>query len=401
MPRRGRVASTSEGLSDRVFSELVTRARARGGRIHPLHVGDTWREPPAAARVEALPGIANPRLYNYAPVQGEPELLDAVQERLERQGGAPVDREALQIMSGGTGGLSVVCQTLLAAGDEVVLPAPFWPLIRGIIHARGAVAVEVPFWSRRGEPGFDVEEALERAVGPRTVALYLNTPSNPTGMVLSAAEVEAFARVAERHDLWVISDEAYEELHYPAPGEAPAPPVWAHPRLRARTVATHTLSKGYAYAGARVGFTHGPLAAMRSIRAVQTFQAYCAPRLSQLGAARALREGGAWLEETRALYARAGRAAAHALGLPEPAGGTFLFFDADPWLQPGERDAMPLLERCLDAGVLLTPGSACGRDYHRWVRLCFTSVPPEELDDALAVLAGVLPRPRSADPSAQ
>lgn len=392
MPRRGRVASTSEGLSDRVFSELVTRARARGGRIHPLHVGDTWREPPPQARAEAHPSIAAPRLYNYAPVQGEPELLDAIQERLERQGGGPVDREALQVMSGGTGGLSVVCQTLLAAGDEVILPAPFWPLIRGMIHARGAVAVEVPFWSRRGEPGFDVEAALERALTPRTVALYLNTPSNPTGMVLSADEVAACARFAERHDLWVISDEAYEELHYPRAGGAAAAPVWAHPALRARTVATHTLSKGYAYAGARVGFTHGPLEAMRPIRAVQTFQAYCAPRLSQLGAAQALRHGEPWLEETRALYAAAGGAAARALGLAEPEGGTFLFFDAAPWLRAGEKDALPLLERCLDAGVLLTPGSACGRDYQRWIRLCFTSVPPEQLDEALAVLAGVLPR---------
>jgi N-succinyldiaminopimelate aminotransferase len=386
MPRKRQVAPTSEGLSDRVFSELVARARARGGRVHPLHVGDTWLDPPAEARLDALPTA--PRLYNYAPVQGEPELLDAVVEHLSARGGAPVDRECIQVMSGGTGGLSIVCQTLLGHGDEVIVPAPFWPLIRGIIASRGARAVEVPLWTRLDEPGFDVEQALEAAITDRTVALYLNTPNNPTGRVLGPDQVTAFARVAERHDLWVISDEAYEELHF---GGRPAP-AWAHQAMRARTVATHTLSKGYAYAGARVGFTHGPPEAMRAIRAVQTFQAYCAARPSQLGAARALCRGGAWLADARRTYEQAGRLAAAALGLPAPEGGTFLFFDAAPYLGQDEHDCVPFLERCLEVGVLLTPGSACGRDYGRWVRLCFTSVPPAELADALERLSKVTGR---------
>src|SRR5215204_319510 len=99
MPRKRRVAPTSEGLSDRVFSELVARARARSGRVHPLHVGDTWLDPPAEARLDAL--APAPRLYNYAPVQGEPELLDAVVDHLSARGGSPVDRECIQVMSGG------------------------------------------------------------------------------------------------------------------------------------------------------------------------------------------------------------------------------------------------------------------------------------------------------------
>jgi N-succinyldiaminopimelate aminotransferase len=108
----------------------------------------------------------------------------------------------------------------------------------------------------------------------------------------------------------------------------------------------------------------------------------------QVAAARALELGDDWLAEAKAGYERAGRLAAAALGLPSPRGGNFLFFDASPWLDGGD-DAFPFLERCLDEGVVLTPGASCGCDYRSWVRLCFTSVPEEELALALEALKRV------------
>lgn len=387
MPRHPHVAPSSSGLSDQVFSALVARARALGKPVHPLHVGDTYRDPLPMAQAEAIRSADHPRLHNYAPVQGEPVLLDAVRARLRHKGGVEVVAENVQIMSGATAGLSVVCQTLLAPGDEVIVPSPYWPLIRGIVSSRGGVVREVPLFCRLDEAGLDVEAELERAVGPRTVAVYVNSPNNPTGRVLSAPILEAIGRVATRHDLWILCDEAYEELDYTG---RPPTPLWARPGLFDRSVSTHTLSKGYGYAGARVGFTHGPAHAMGPIRAVQTFQVYCAPKPFQIGAARALREGDPWLAEARAAYREAGARAAATLGIAPPEGGTFLFFDASPHLEAGETTALPFLERCLDAGVLLTPGSACGAGYERHVRLCFTSVAPDELDAALACLARVL-----------
>ena len=128
---------------------------------------------------------------------------------------------------------------------------------------------------------------------------------------------------------------------------------------------------------------------MQVIRGVQTFYSYCAPRPMQLGAARALAEGDSWLVEARACYREASRAAADALRIAPPEGGTFLFFDARPYLRPGET-LMGFLERCLDAGVMLTPGSASGQAYGDWARLCFTTVPRPDLDAALAQLRGVL-----------
>ncbi len=380
MPRFPHPAPSALGLSDRVFSRLA--ARAQGRSVIALHVGDTWRDPFPAAQAEAQRSAANPRLHNYAPVQGEPALLDAALRHLQRRAGIAPDRSLLQVVSGATPGLGAVVDALVSPGDEVLLPSPFWPLIRGTIHRRGAVAVEVPFYTRLGTEGFDPEAALEAAVTPRTVAVYVNTPHNPTGVIVDDPTLAAIARVAARHDLWIVCDEVYEDLWL---GDAAPPSPWARDDFRARTVAVHSVSKSYGLAGARVGFAHGPPEAMEALRGVQTFTTYCAPRPMQLGAARALDDGAAWLDESRELYREAARRAADALGVPPPPAGTFLFVDLRPHLAPSE-DPAGFLERCLDAGVLLTPGSASGRDYADWARLCFTIVPPDVLDEALARL---------------
>ncbi|HZY02879.1 MAG TPA: pyridoxal phosphate-dependent aminotransferase [Anaeromyxobacteraceae bacterium] len=385
MARHPAPSPTTATLSDRVYSALLEKARARPGRVFHLQVGDTWLEPPPFARAEAQRGQDHPRLHNYSPVQGEPVLLDAIQARLASRFGERMERDAIQVMVGATCGLAVVVDTILDPGDEVIVLAPYWPLIRGIVASRGAVPVEVPFFDRLGTPGFDPEAAVARAIGPRTAALYLNTPNNPTGRVLADETVDALGGLARRHGLWIVTDDVYEDLCY----VEPSPPAWTRPALRDRTIANHSLSKSYAMAGARVGYTHGPPAVMQAIRGVQTFKTYCAPRPFQLAAARVLAEGDAWLAETRARYAEAGRRAAEALGLPAPQAGSFLFFDASRWFRPGEGLA-GFLERCAEAGVLLTPGPAAGAAYETWVRLCYTAVSPEDLGEALARLRGVL-----------
>lgn len=386
MPRFPNVASSTESLNDGVFSRLAARARERGGKVLPLHVGDTWLEPLAAAQAEAQRTAAFPRLHNYAPVQGEPALIDAILRHVERRAGVLLDRELVQVMSGATAGLSVIADAMLEPGEEVIVPAPFWPLIRGTIRRRGARAIEVPFFDRMSEHDFDPEGALEASISARTVAIYVNTPHNPTGAMLPARALEAIGRVAARHDLWILCDEVYEDLYFTP--EPPAP-AWARPDFRSRAIVVHSLSKAYGLAGARIGFAHGPVEAMRAIRGVQTFSTYCAPRPMQLGAAKALDEGGPWLAEARRLYRDAAIATADAFGVAPPEGGTFLFVDVRRHLRDGE-DTMGFLERCLDAGVLLTPGSASGTAYEGWVRVCFTSVSPPELADALERLRTVL-----------
>ena len=108
MPRHPKTAESAAGLSDRVVSRLAARAKDHPGPIFPLHVGDTWMEPIEVARAEAQRTADVPRLHNYAPVQGEPVLLDAIVEHLRRRGEFLVDRECVQVVSGATAGLSIV-----------------------------------------------------------------------------------------------------------------------------------------------------------------------------------------------------------------------------------------------------------------------------------------------------
>jgi N-succinyldiaminopimelate aminotransferase len=381
VPRFPHIAEHAHSVSARVYSKLEQRALEKSGEVFPLHIGDTYRDPVLAARAERQLTREHPGLHRYAPVRGEPALVDAFVESVERRHDVGLDPNVVQVMSGATAGLSIVCQVLLDPGDEVLLPSPFWPLSRGIIATKGSVPVQIPFYTRLDEPDFDAEDMLEAAVTDRTVALYVNTPNNPSGRVLSDETIEAMLRVAKRHDLWVFCDEAYEEIYF---GDDAPSAIWKHPLVRDRAIAFHTLSKSYGFAGARIGFTHGPPELMMKVAGMQTFHTYCAPRPMQFGAIGALREGQHWIEESKTLYRKAGYAAADALGVRRPEGGTFLFVDVSKLLDPAAESCTPFLERCADLGVLLTPGVSCGADFAKWVRVCFTSVPQARLDEALA-----------------
>jgi N-succinyldiaminopimelate aminotransferase len=319
-------------------------------------------------------------------VQGEPELLEAIQGKVARRHGVKLETDNIQVMSGATAAMGVIATALLSPGDELLLPSPFWPLIRGVARFRGVVPVEVPLFTRLSEPSFDPIAALEAALTERTAALYINSPHNPTGVTLPVPVLERMVAFAQKHNLWLLTDEVYEDIYFE--GEPPRS-IWTLPGAAERSIVTHSVSKAYGLAGARVGFTHGPREAMQVVRGVQTFYTYCAPRPMQLGAAAALRDGDHWLAEARAEYGAAARATAEALGQRPPSGGTFFFFDLRPFLRKGETP-MQLLERCVDGGVMLTPGSASGEAYGDWARVCFTSVAPSELAQALAQLKATL-----------
>jgi N-succinyldiaminopimelate aminotransferase len=386
MPCYPRLSHAADGLSANVYTSLLAIAEQSGRELFPLNVGDTYLEPPDCGSVEALAKQRFAGMHRYAPVRGEPVLLDAIVNDLERRGRA-VPRDQLQVTAGGTSALDLTCRALLEPGDEVILLAPYWPLIRGIVSACGAVAVELPCFTELRTPEFDFRAALERVVTPRTAAIYVNSPNNPTGLVLDAQEVEVLAHFIHERGLWLLSDEAYERLHFSAPG----PAVWQHPKLTERAVVVHTLSKSYAMAGARVAYLHAPPRALEAIAGLQTFATYCAPRPLQIAACNVLvePEGEAFVARAQEAYQQAAARTARTLRQAPPAAGTFAFFDTRRFLKDGE-SSQALLERVARAGVVLTPGAATGAAYADWARLCFTSVAPATLERALAALEAVL-----------
>lgn len=386
MPKPPHLSSASDGLSSNVYTALLGIAQAEAPEMFALNVGDTHLLPPVSARAESLHTQDLPQLHNYAPVQGDPALLRAIREEAAAHGPSLSSRP-LQITAGATSGLDIVCRTLFTPGEEVIVLAPYWPLIRGIVQSSGARAVELPFFTELRRKDFDLEHALRSVLSERTVGLYVNQPNNPTGVMLDRAELDALARFAASHNLWVLEDAAYDQLSF----EAQPLSLYQHPELAARTLTAHTFSKRLGLAGARVGYLHGPERAMAAVGALQTFATYCAPTPMQRGIARALQsgEGATWTALARAQYHEAALRVSRTLSIPCPQSGTFVFFDTRPFLHAGETPSN-WLERCARKGLVLTPGSVTGEAYASYARLCFTSVSLEKLDRALLALAEVL-----------
>jgi aspartate/methionine/tyrosine aminotransferase len=385
MPRHPAHPPSLSGMSAGVYSALAERLSSRRGEVYPLHVGDTWREPPEGCRMEDFRVAEYPGMHRYAPVEGLPGLLDAIVERVEARTGMATERAQVLVTTGATGALGAAVGGLVAPGEEVLLLAPYWPLIAGIVTAFHGRPVPVSFLGREGPEA--LVEAVRERLTERSVALYLNTPNNPTGRVLPRAWVEALVELARREGLWLLSDEVYEGYAYE--GEH----VYARALAPERTLASYSFSKAFGMAGNRCGWVVGPAEAVAQLRKVSTHSFYSAPTASQHAALRALQGADGWLRETADQYREVGARAAQRLGVPPPGGGTFLFLDVSAALGP--RGLVGLLEDCAERGLLLAPGPSFG-DFPAHLRLCFTAAPPDAVLRGVEVLAGVLGMARGA-----
>ncbi|HEX3526713.1 MAG TPA: pyridoxal phosphate-dependent aminotransferase [Thermoanaerobaculia bacterium] len=385
MPRHPHFSPSVDDISGAVYSALAHRLASFPGEVYPLHVGDTWMEPPEGCRMEDLTVAQYPGMHRYAPPQGMPALIDALVEQTRARSGAATERENILITTGATGGLGAVAGAILTPGDEVLLLAPHWPLITGIVRSFHGVPVDVPFFGAADSPETAVD-AVRAKLTPRTAALYLNTPSNPAGQVIPRSWIEALVAFAERENLWILSDEVYEDYVYN--GEH----TYTRPLAPERTFASHSFSKAFGMAGNRCGHIVGPTAAMPELRKISLHSFYSTPTASQLAALRVLNGPGApWIVKAREQYRRSGEQAAARLGIAPPQGSTFLFLDvADKSADKlDERGLGGFLEDCVDRGLFVAPGPSFG-PYPTHIRLCFTAAPPDIVTRGVEVLASVL-----------
>lgn len=383
MPRHPRFSPSAQDIAGSVYSALAHRLASYKGEVYPLHVGDTWMEPPEGCRMEDLRVAEHPGMHRYAAPQGMPALLDAIVERVRERTGVPTGRENVLVATGATGALGAVAGAILSQGDEVLLMAPHWPLITGIVQSFHGVPVDVPLLGAADSPETAVEAFRERLTG-RTVALYLNTPNNPAGRVIPRSWIEALVEWAAREDLWIIADEVYED--YVFEGEH----VYTRPLAPERTFAAHSFSKAYGMAGNRCGYVVAPADAVVELRKIGMHSFYSTPTASQIAALRVLAgPGDAWAASAREQYQATGARVASRLGLPAPEGSTFLFFDVAEFL---DESGLPgFLERCVDRGLFLAPGPSFG-PYPTHVRLCFTAAPPDVIDRGVEALAPLIGR---------
>ncbi len=383
MPRAPQLSPAVSSIKGSVYSSVLHRLVAYQGEVYPLHVGDTFLEPAEGCRMEDLTVAAHPGMHRYAPPQGLPALVDAVVDRLRTRTGVPVERSNVFVAGGGTSGLASIVGAIVSPHDEVLLLAPHWPLIEGHVKMAGGIPVDVPFFGVADSAG-TAAAAVEAALTSRTVALYVNTPSNPTGRVIPRSWLEAIVDLARRHDLWLLFDEVYEDYVYlgeHVSGLSLAPE---------RSFAVHSFSKAYGMAGNRVGYVAGPAAAIAEALKLSTHTVYAAPTAAQLAALRILEGAGdAWIARTRDAYRRLGEAAADRLGVPRPEGSTFLFLDVASRLD--DRGLTGFLEDAADRGLLLSPGPSFG-PCPTHVRVCTTSAPPDVVLRGVGVLASLLGR---------
>ena len=342
---------------------------AAGEKVTFLSIGEPDLPPPASVLDQAVASMRGGRL-KYAAGQGEQVALDAIATHLSRRSGQEVSPDQIVYTAGTQNGLCTVLMTLVQTGDEVLVPDPYYATYEGLVAASGATFVPVPTLP---EDGFHVTaKQIEAAITPRSRVLLLNTPSNPTGAVLSQNEIDEIGEVCERHDLWIVVDEVYADLTYGAPFCSP----FDRPHLRHRTLAVSSISKSHALPGFRAGWIASPLDVTQRLVLVAEAMLFGSQPFIEDALAVALSQRHPEVENLSAAFkdraqqlvgAFEGSTAAKAR-MPE--GGMFIMVDIRETGMSGEDFAWMLLN---DHDIVVMPGESFGTGGAGHIRLALTN----------------------------
>ena len=396
-----RYASVTERLAGLGGAKWAVHFRAReleraGREVILLTVGepDVPTPPPLRAAAEAALRAGR---TGYSDGRGEPGLLAALAARYSARLGRPIGPERFLCFPGTQTALFAVLSGVAEAGCEVLVGDPMYATYEGVIRAGGATPVPVPL---RPGAGFRLQpDDLAARITPRARAVLLNSPHNPTGAVLRRAELEGVLRLAAAHDLWVISDEVYENLVY---GPDPFLSPLALPGAEGRVVVCSSISKSHAAAGFRSGWCLGPAEFCdRLLPLAETMLFGNQPFIADMTEA-ALRDPDMVAAGMRTRLARRSELLAARLDgvaglrLHRPGAGMFALLQVSGCGQDGTAFAHGLLEA---QGVAVMPGGSFGAGLRDWVRIALT-VEDDVLDAAagrIAAHAGAL-RPAARQP---
>jgi aspartate/methionine/tyrosine aminotransferase len=369
-------------------------ARYAGGHGKPLDLTQAvpgW--PPPPEMLEALArAAADPAAATYGLLEGETALREALAEetRLLYGGGAQADD--LRITAGANIGFNLAMAVVAAPGDEVLLPAPWFFNHEMALALRGVRAVPLPC---RAADGFlpDPERAAA-LVGPRTRAVVLVTPNNPTGAVMPPELVGRFAELCRERGLWLVLDETYRDF-LPEGQDAPHS-LFRRPDWRDFVVQLYSFSKAYCIPGHRVGaVAAGPAFRAEFVKAVDNIQ-ICPPRPPQFALAWAVPALRGWRVDNRALIAARAAAFRRALaaGAPEwriDAIGAYFAWVRVPDAAPDSAAAAERL--AAERGLVSLPGAVFGPGGERHLRLAFANTDEATIAEVPKRLAGLFARP--------
>jgi arginine:pyruvate transaminase len=393
-----RFASISERLkglgSDKWFVHIEgAKRRARGEDVIMLSIGEPDFPPPAEILDVAERQMRAGRT-RYSNGRGEPEVLAAIAGHYAARTKRKISTNQITFLPGTQTALFTTFMTLVETGDEVLIPDPCYATYQGVIAATGAGIVPVPLDPDRG---FHLDaDLLARAVTPRSRALLLNTPSNPTGAVLSARELSAIGEVCAKHDLWIVCDEVYASLVYQGIFASP----FDDPQLCERTIVVSSLSKSHAVPGFRCGWAIGPedfSRAMLPLSETMLFgsqpfledaTAYALSR--EFDEVHAMRQ--AYIRRAQLLVERLSNAPGISVRMPE--GGMFVMADVRRTGFSGNDFALGLLN---EENVVTMPGESFGTSACGHIRISLTAKEDElaEACDRIARYARRLTRQAS------
>jgi aspartate/methionine/tyrosine aminotransferase len=267
-------------------SEAAAAWAAQGHKVYPFHLGDINLPTPENIVEAQDRAIANGKT-GYAPAAGIPQLREALAEDVGRRRGVSYGPQHVAVQPGGKPVVTKFIQAVMNPGDEVLYPNPGYPIYESQIEYQGGVAK--PYRYSEGCEGFCIDiPYLESLITPRTRILIYNNLQNPLGTESDHAEMEHLAELAMRHDLIVLSDEAYFEMRYTGQSES----IAAFPGMQERTVILYTFSKKYAMTGWRLGAAIGPLPIIQAIARLNTNDESCTAHFVQWAGVEALHGNG-------------------------------------------------------------------------------------------------------------
>ena len=383
------LSARSTALQPSLTLAIAAKAKQRkaaGADICSLSAGEPDFDTPAFIRQAAAAALEAGHT-RYGPAAGEPALREAIAHKLSRENQVATRPEQVLVTNGGKQALFNLFQVLLQPGDELLLPSPYWLSYPDMAQLAGASVRLIP---STAASGFRLQaQDLEAAIGPASKLLVLNSPSNPTGMVLSRAELEAIAAVLRRHpQLLVVCDEIYEFLL--APGHTHHSLAALAPDLADRILIVGGCAKGWAMTGWRIGWLAGNQALIQAAAALQSQSTSNVCTFAQYGAMAAVNgprdcvQAMATQFNSRRQRLSQGLQAIPQLQLQTPQGAFYAFPDVSAY----GLDSMTLCNRLLDeVGLAVVPGIAFGDD--RCIRLsCAAS--EATIDDGLERLARFL-----------
>jgi aspartate/methionine/tyrosine aminotransferase len=379
------IAAPAQNAPTSGIVEVFNYGRNKAGLI-PLWVGEgDAPTPPFIAEAAAKSYADGETFYTYQ--RGIPPLREAIAAYMSGVYGRSFSPEQFFVTIGGMHALQIAMRIVANPGDEVIVPTPAWPNFIGAITVNGALPREVEM--RLGTTGFALDfPALEAAIGPRTRAIMINTPANPTGWTATRADQERLLELARRHRLWIIADEIYGRFYYDGP-RAPS----FHDIMEAddRILFVQTFSKNWAMTGWRLGWLEAPPALGQIIENLIQFSTSGVPVPHQRAGIAAI-EQGEGLITAQIAQARSNRETLlgalkghNGLILPYPSGAFYLFFGI-----AGMADSMKAAVRLIDeANVGLAPGVAFGAGGEGFMRLCYLRKAGDIAEAARRLAAGL------------